>query len=169
LPGDSPRTWTNTKTIQLLKADLFGIASAEADLILDESVTVTGSGVSSLRIAVINGGRPIPNNPLTFGGRAPSTVSDPIPIGCSQPVGNDLLYSLTGNGYTVEPITYSGDIKFHLTADVLGIGAGFTTPALLSTTGADLGPIAMTSADQQVDLGPVLPNNVPPTAIAGGP
>src|SRR5262249_35180363 len=46
LPGDSPKTCTATKSIQIFKEDFFGIASAEADLVLDESVTVTGTGVS---------------------------------------------------------------------------------------------------------------------------
>jgi hypothetical protein len=169
LPGDSPRTCTATKSITLFNEDFFGIASAEADLILDESVTVMGTGVSSLRIAVINGGPTIPDSSLTFDGTSPSTVSDPIQIGCSEPVGNDLIYSLTDLGYSADPITYSGDLKFHLTASVLGIGAGFTTPAFASTTGADLGPIAMSAPDQQVDLGPVLANNLPPTANSGGP
>lgn len=170
LPGDSPRTCTATKSIQLFKEDFFGIASAEADLVLDESVDVTGNGVSALRIAVISGGPAIPNNPLTFAGSSPSTVSDPINISCSQPVGNDLIYSLDNiGGYTADPITYSGDLKFHLTADVLGIGGGFDTPPFASTTGADLGPISMSAPDQQVDLGPVLANNVPPSANAGGP
>lgn len=170
LPGDSPRTCTATKSIQLFKQDFFGIASAEADLVLDESVTVTGTGVSALRIAVISGGPAIPNSALTFAGSSPSTVSDPISIDCSQPVGNDLIYSLTDiGGYTADPITYSGDLKFHLTADVLGIGGGFDTPPFASTTGADLGPVSMSAPDQQVDLGPVLANNIPPSANGGGP
>lgn len=170
LPGDSPSTCSATKSITLVNESLAGIAGFEVDLVLDESVTVTGSGVSALRIAVINGGPAIPNNPLTFSGSSPSTVSDPINIGCSQPVGNDLIYSLTNlGGYTADPITYSGDLKFHLTANVLGIGGGVDTPALASTTGADLGPISMNAPDQQVDLGPVLANNIPPSANSGGP
>jgi hypothetical protein len=170
LPGDSPRTCTATKSIQLFKEDFFGIASAEADLILDESVTVTGTGVTTLRTAVVSGGPSIPDKNLTFTGTSPSTVADPITISCAQPAGNDLSYSLTNiGGYTADPVTYDGDLKFHLTANVLGIGLGFTTPALLSTSGADLGPITMTAPDQQVDLGPVLANNIPPMANPGGP
>jgi hypothetical protein len=170
LPGDSPRTCTATKTIQLFKQTFFGFVNVEADLVLDESVTVTGTGVTSLRTAVISGGPSIPGKTLTFDGTSPSTVPDPIFIGCSQPVGNDLLYSLTNiGGYTADPATYSGDLKFRIAGDVLGIGGSYTTDPLLSSTGADLGPIAMTAPDQQVDLGPVLANNVPPAANAGGP
>jgi len=169
LPGESPRNCTKTKTITLWNADLFGIASVEIDLILDEQVTVTGSGVSSLRLAVVNGGTAIPNNNLTFSGTSPSTVADPIAISCTQPVGSDLLYSLTNNQYTAEPAIYSGDIKFALSATILGIGVGYTTPPLVSSSGADLGPIPMSAPNQQVDLGPVLANATPPTANAGGP
>jgi hypothetical protein len=169
LPGESPRDCSKTKSITLWNADLFGIASAEIDLVLDESVHVTGSGVVTLRIAVVNGGQPIPNQTLSFGGSSPSTVSDPINISCSQPVGNDLFYTLSNPAYSADSATYTGDVKFHLGASILGIGVGFDTPALVSTSGADLGPIAMSAPDQKVDLGPVLPNNVAPTVDAGGP
>lgn len=169
LPGDSPRDCSKTKSITLWSADLFGIASAEIDLVLDESVHVTGSGVATVRIAVVSGGQSIPNNTLNFGGTSPSTLSDPIDISCSQPVGNDLLYTLSNPSYSADPATYTGDVKFHLGASILGIGVGFDTPPLVSTTGADLGPIAMSAPDQQVDLGPVLANNVAPTVDAGGP
>jgi hypothetical protein len=171
LPGESPRTCSNTKTIQLYKADFLGLGlfTFETDLVLDESVTVTGSGVSSLRVAVVSGGTAIPNNPITFSGTSPSTVADPIFISCSQPVGTDLLYSLTSNNYTVEPATYSGDVKFKLSASALGLSASYTSPPLVSTSGAGLGPIAMTAPDQQVDLGPVEKNTTPPTVNPGGP
>jgi len=169
LPGESPRHCTNTKSITLWSGDLFDFASAEVDLILDEDVTVTGSGISSVRIAVISGGQAIPNNTLDFGGSSPSTVADPISISCSQPVGSDLQYSLTNLGYNAEPAIYTGDVKVKLSASVLGIGGSYTTPALVSTTGADLGPIAMSAPDQNADLGPVLPNNIPPGADSGGP
>ena len=170
LPGDSPRICSNTKTIKLWDTDIFDFVDVEVDLILDEQVTVTGSGVQSLRIAVINGGPSIPNRSLTFGGSSPSTVADPIPISCSAPVGNDLMYSLTNIGATEDPGTYTGDVKLGLKATVFGFPVGsYTTPPLLTTSGADLGPIGMTAPDQQVDLGPVLANNVPPHADSGGP
>jgi hypothetical protein len=169
LPGESPRDCSQTKSITLWSANLFDFVSVEVDLILDETVHVTGSGVSSLRIAVISGGPAIPNNTLSFGGSSPSMVADPIAIGCDQPVGNDLLYSLTNNSYTAEPATYSGDLKLKVSASAFGFGGSFTTAPLVGTSGADLGPISMTAPDQQVDLGPVLKNNVPPTANAGGP
>jgi PKD repeat protein len=169
LPGESPRTCSKTKSITLWKASLFEFASAEVKLILDESVEVTGTGVSSVRIAVIEGGQAIPNANLDFGGSSPSTVSDPIQIGCAQPVGNDLLYSLTSDGYTADPATYSGDVKVGLKGEAFGFGGEVTTPPLVSSTGADLGPIPLSAADKQVDLGPVLANNVPPSANAGGP
>lgn len=169
LPGESPRDCTNTKSITLWSANLFDFASVEVDLILDETVHVTGSGVASVRIAVISGGQAIPNNSLSFLGSSPSTVADPIAISCAQPVGNDLMYSLTNNSYNAEPATYSGDVKFKLSASAFGFGGSFTTGPLVSTSGADLGPIAMSAPDQQVDLGPVLANNVPPSAVAGGP
>jgi PKD domain len=169
LPGDSPRTCSKTKSITLWKGSLFEFASAEVKLILDESVTVTGSGVSSVRIAVVSGGQSITNNTLNFGGSSPSTVSDPIQIGCSQPVGADLLYSLTSNSFTAEPATYSGDVKLGLSAEAFGFGGEVTTGPLVSSTGADLGPISLSAPEEQVDLGPVLANNVAPTANAGGP
>jgi hypothetical protein len=170
LPGESPRVCTNTKTIPVWSQDIFGLASVELNLILDESVTVTGSGVQSIRVAAVNGGSAVPNRSLTFAGGSPSTVSDPITIDCAQPVGNDLMYSLTNTGYTAEPVTYTGDVKFEIKGTALGLPVGsYTTPALVSTTGADLGPISMTIPDQQVDLGPVQANNVPPLADAGGP
>jgi hypothetical protein len=169
LPGESPRTCSNTKSISLWKASLLEFASAEIKLILDESVTVTGTGVSSVRIAVISGGQPIPNNAFTFGGSAPSTVADPIQVSCSQPVGTDMQYSLSANEYTAQPATYSGDVKIGVKGEAFGFGGEITTPALVSSKGADLGPIVLSAPEQQVDLGPVLANNVPPTANPGGP
>jgi hypothetical protein len=169
LPGDSPRDCSKTKSVTLWNANLFDFVSVEVDLILDETVHVTGSGVTSVRVAVISGGQTIPNNSLTFDGTSPSTVADPIAIGCNQPVGNDLLYSLTSNAYTAEPATYTGDVKLRVAASAFGIGGDYTTPPLISSSGADLGPLAMTAPDEQVDLGPVLANNVAPTVDAGGP
>lgn len=169
LPGDSPRDCTNTKTIPIWSANLFDFASVSVNLILDETVHVTGSGVATVRIAVISGGLPISNSSLNFGGSSPSSVADPIAISCQQPVGSDLMYSLTGLGSTEEPATYTGDVKLQLAASVFGIGGSFTTGPLVSSSGADLGPISMTAPDQQVDLGPVLANNIAPTANAGGP
>lgn len=170
LPGESPRDCSHTKTIKLWDTNIFDFVDVEVDLILDETVTVSGSGVQSLRIAVVSGGPSIPNQTLTFGGSSPATVADPIPISCSQPVGNDLMYSLTNNGYTADPATYTGDVKLGLQATVFGFSVGnYTTPALFTTTGADLGPINMSAPDQQVDLGPVLANNIPPTPDARGP
>jgi hypothetical protein len=169
LPGESPRDCTKTHTITLWSGDLFSLASASVDLVVDETVHVTGSGVSSLRVAVVGGGQPIANQSLNFGGSSPSSVADPIAISCQQPVGSDLLYSLTNLSYGAAPATFTGDVKFTLSASILGIGGSYTTPPLFSTSGADLGPIAMTAPDQQVDLGPVQANTIAPTANAGGP
>ncbi|HEY2073464.1 MAG TPA: PKD domain-containing protein [Gaiellaceae bacterium] len=169
LPGESPRDCTKSKSITLWSGDLFSLASAEVDLILDETVHVTGSGVTSVRIAVVSGGDAIPNHSLDFAGSSPSSASDSIAVGCSQPTGSDLNYSLTNLAYGAEPATYSGDVKISLSASILGIGGSYTTPPLVSTTGADLGPINMTAPDQSVDLGPVLANTIAPTANAGGP
>jgi hypothetical protein len=167
LPGDSPRTCTNTKTINLYHYDFLGLGlfTLNFNLIIDESVTVTGSGVTSLRLAAISGGQAIPDNTLNFSGSEPQTLSDPIAIGCHQPVGSDLLYSLTSNGYSASPATYDGDIKLALDTTFGNI----TTPPLIASSGVDLGPIAMTAPDQQVDLGPVLANVTPPTVSSGGP
>ena len=173
LPGESPRDCSKTKSFTLWNADLsfadVTIASAEIDLIVDETVHVTGSGVASVRIAVISGGQAIPNNSLNFAGSSPSVVSDAIAIGCQQPVGSDLMYSLTNLSYGAEPATYTGDVKFQVSGSILGFGGSYTTPALFTSSGADLGPISMNAPDQQVDLGPVLANNIAPTANAGGP
>ncbi|MGH3127136.1 MAG: PKD domain-containing protein [Gaiellaceae bacterium] len=170
LPGESPRDCTATESITIWNTDIFDFVDIEVNLILEETVHVTGTGVASLRIAVIAGGPAIPNNNLSFGGSSPSTVADPIFINCSQPVGNSLLYSLTNLDYTANPATYTGAVKIGLEATVIGFPVGsFTTPALFATTGANLGPIAMSAPDQQVDLGPVLPNNIPPTVDTGGP
>jgi hypothetical protein len=169
LPGDSPRDCTNTKSITLWNADLGPFASIEVDLILEEKVHVTGTGVTSVRVAVISGGQSIPNNSLTFDGTSPSTVADPIAISCDQPVGSDLLYSLTGNAYQADPATYTGDVKLHIAASAFGFGGSFDTDPLVSSSGANLGPLSMTAPDQQVDLGPVLANNIAPTVDAGGP
>ena len=170
LPGESPRDCTNTKTITIWNTDIFDFVDVKVNLILEEKIHVTGTGVTTLRVAVIAGGPAIPNNNLAFGGSSPSTVSDPIAITCTQPVGNSLLYSLTNLGYTADPATYTGDVKLGLEATVFGFSLGsFTTPPLFTTTGANLGPIAMSAPDQQVDLGPVLPNNIAPTVDAGGP
>jgi hypothetical protein len=170
LPGDSPRTCSHTKTIPIWSTDIFDFVDVQVNLIVDETVVVDGSGVQSLRIAVIDGGPPIPNRSLSFDGGSPSTVADPIPISCADPVGNDLMYSLTNLGATEDPATYTGDVKIGLQATVFGFSLGsYTTPALFTTTGANLGPIGMSAPDQQVDLGPVQANNVPPSANAGGP
>jgi PKD domain len=170
LPGESPRDCTNTKSITIWDTDIFDFVDVEVNLILEETVHVTGTGVTSVRIAVIAGGPSIPNQNLTFGGSSPSTVSDPISISCAQPVGNSLMYSLTNASYTANPATYTGAVKIGLQATVLGFSVGsYTTPPLFATTGANLGPIAMSAPDQTVDLGPVLANNIPPTVDTGGP
>jgi hypothetical protein len=160
LAADGTRTCSGTHTITLIDTTLFGVVPVKVEIPIAETVKVNGTAVTSVRVAVVSGGPAIPNLPLSFNGPSPSTVADPISISCSQPAGVDLLYSLTNNAYTATSAPFS--IGAGLTLDGISIFS-FTLP------GPDLGPIPMSAPDQQADLGPVLKNNVPPTANAGGP
>lgn len=160
LLNDGTRTCTGTHNITIVNTTLFGFVPVDVEIPITETVTVNGTAVTSIRVAAISGGVAIPNQTLTFSGPSPSTVSDPIAITCSQPIGTDLLYSLTNNSYTATSAPFS-----------LGVGLTLDSISLISFTvnGPDLGPIPMSAPDQQVDLGPVLKNATPPTANAGGP
>jgi len=169
LPGESPRDCTKSFEIPIFDGDLFSIIGAKITLPITETVTVTGSGIASVRVAAISGGPAISNNTLTFAGTSPSTVSDPIFISCSQPVGNDLLYSLTQNSYAADPMTWSGSVGLKIEATALGFDIPVVDTTLVTLSGFPLGPINMSAPDQTVDLGPVLKNNVPPVANPDGP
>jgi len=169
LPGESPRDCTKSFEIKIFDGDLFSIIGAKITLPITETVTVTGSGITSVRVAVISGGPAISNNNLTFAGTSPSTVSDPIFISCSQPVGNDLLYSLTQNSYSADPMTWGGTVSLKIEATALGFDIPVVDTTLVTLSGFPIGPVSMSAPDQTVDLGPVLKNNVPPVADSGGP
>ena len=168
LPGDSPVLCSKTFSIPLLTAGIPELGSAEVDLDLYESVTVTSTGMSSVRIGVVPGGQSIPNNTLNFNGPSPSTVHDPIAISCTQPAGTDLTYSLTQIGYQADPANFTGGLGFELKATVLLVTVGdIKTGQIVGSPPVDLGPITMSTDPLNLDLGPVLPNNIPPTVDVG--
>jgi len=170
LPGDSPVACTKSFEIKIFDGDLFSIIGAKITLPITETVNVTGSGVASVRVAAISGGPAITNNNLNFAGTSPSSVSDPIFISCSQPVGADLLYSMTQNGYTADPMTWDGSVGLKIEATALGFSIPVVNTTLVTLSGFGLGPVPMTAPDQQVDLGAVQANNVPPVITSvGGP
>jgi PKD domain/Bacterial Ig-like domain (group 3) len=169
LPGESPRACTKNFEIPIFDGNLFSIIGAKITLPITETVNVTGSGVASVRVATA-GGPTISNSNLNFAGTSPSSVPDPIAISCSQPVGADLLYSMTQNSYTADPMTWDGSVGLKIEATALGFSIPVINTTLVTLTGFGLGPVPMTAPDQQTDLGPVLPNNVPPTITSvGGP
>jgi hypothetical protein len=135
-------------------------------------VTINGAGVVTLRTAQVTGGSDAGSNPLTFGGTSPSTVSDAVPIACTQPAGSPLQYSLTNVGYapstdatTTAAIHFDAVFQAPPIPDVSLFGGDL---ASTTTPGADLG-LNLAAPDQTVTLGTIAKNNIPPTADAGGP
>ena len=170
LPGESPRACSKTFEISIFDGNLFSIIGAKITLPITETVNVTGSGIASVRVAAISGGPAISNSALNFAGTSPSSVSDPIFISCSQPVGADLLYSMTQNSYTASPMTWDGSVGLKINATALGFSIPVINTTLVTLTGFPLGPVPMTAPDQQADLGSVQANNTPPTITSvGGP
>lgn len=163
LPGESPRACSKTFEITIFDGDLFSVIGAKITLPITETVNVSGSGVASVRVAVVSGGAAIANSNLNFAGTSPSSAPDPIFISCAQPVGADLLYSLTSNTYTADPMTWDGSVGLKIEATALGFSIPVVNTTLVTLSGFGLGPVSMTAPDQQADLGAVLPNTTPPT------
>jgi hypothetical protein len=162
LDGDGTYHCQSTADIVLVQGDLFGLFGIKIDVPFTTSFTVTPDGVVTLRSASISGGPTlIGPSTLTFHGPSPSSVSDGFTVPCTAPANNDLLYDLASSSSNpaFEATTTAG---LHIAVTVVfTIG---TTINLVSIPAID-GSFPLTAPSQQVDLGTVLANNVPPTVV----
>lgn len=166
LSGDGAYDCQSTDTIPIWDGDLFGIASAKINLPITTTISITPDGVATVRSITASSSTILGPDPLTFNGPSPSVLNDYFAVPCNAPTGADALYDLAST-QTNPTMQASTDVKLHLEA------------TLIITVGGDIdigtigpGPdvvMNLTAPSNQVDLGPLLANNVAPSVGAGGP
>jgi PKD repeat protein len=161
LPGDSPRTCSHTTSIPIFDGTVLGVVGVTLTVPITTTFSVSSDGVVTLRQASIAGGQPIPDNTLDFNGTSPQTLGDPIPIGCNQPAGQDLIYNLTNIGTNISgSVQESASLHLKATIIITIFDGDLVT---LSAPPVEFNGFSMTGPNQQADLGPVLPDITPPT------
>lgn len=179
LPGESPRSCSSgaqsfdIASFTIFVVPFFDPISINVDFSVQVSLnlTISSSGIPTLRqIAVTGGGAP-QTAPLTWLGSSPSTVSDSAHLSCTDPAGNPVTYGFTNN--QVSP-TDSLSNTSALVAKVVGspaVGPDFDifslgTFASQTNPPADVS-FAMNAPDETVTLGTLAANNIPPVVDAG--
>ncbi len=166
LNGDGTYDCQTTDTIPIFSGDLFGLVGASITMPVKTTINITPDGVATVRTVTVSGSTIKGPDPLTFNGPTPSVVSDGFAVSCSAPVGANALYDLASsqsNPTLVASTNVSVDIEITI---IISLGGSVS----LGTFGPS-SPVTMhlTAPSNQVDLGPILANNVPPNTVAGGP
>jgi PKD repeat protein len=159
LDGDGNYDCQTVDTITIVHEDLFGLAGIDISLPVTTTIGITPDGVASVRTVTVGGDTIKGPDPLTFHGPSPSVLSDPIPISCAVPAGNDLMYDLasTESNPTLVATT---DISLSLSVQII-ITVGTTIHIATVGPGSPV-MMTLTAPTTMTDLGPVLANNVPP-------
>ena len=166
LDGDGVYACSATKVLPIFKGDLFGLASIDISVPVTTTLTITPQGVVTVRSVSYSGTVATGPNTLTFHGPSPSVLADSLSVACTAPVGAEALYKLdsTHSDPSVSASTSVG-VKIEVT---LIITVGGTVN--IGTIGP--GPTVtmnLTAPSQEIDLGPILPDNKPPLIGALGP
>ncbi len=166
LSGDGTYDCQTTKTITIFSGDLFGLVGASITMPVTTTINITPDGVATVRTVTVSGSTIKGPDLLTFNGPTPSVVSDSFAVLCTAPVGANALYDLASsqsNPTLVASTNVSVDIEITI---IISLGGSVS----LGTFGPS-SPVTMnlTAPSNQVDLGPILANNVPPNTVAGGP
>ncbi|MGZ8437158.1 MAG: PKD domain-containing protein [Candidatus Limnocylindrales bacterium] len=181
LPGESPRSCTSgSQTFDIDSFTIFVVpfldpisVKVDFQVAISLNLDVSSDGVLTVRqIEVLGGSGPSEAN-LTWLGSSPSTVGDSQKLSCTEPAGNPVAYRFTANGYAP---TNSLAGTTALVAEVIGspaVGPDFDITSLgtfasITSDPADVS-FDMTAPTQEVTLGTLAKNNIPPTVDAGGP
>jgi hypothetical protein len=181
LPGESPRSCTSG--IQSVGVDSFTLFTVPfvdpVDVDIEFTVgvaleaTVSSDGIASIRKIDVTGGQGSQNADLAWLGSSPSTVTDTAQLSCTQPAGNEVNYRLTG--IAADSPTQTLGARTGIGAKVIAspaVGPDFNIYTLgefkhVDNPAADIS-FDVSGPDASVVLGPLLKNNIPPTADAGG-
>jgi hypothetical protein len=166
LNGDGTYDCQTVDTLTIFKGDLFGLVGASITVPVTTTINITPDGVATVRTITAGGNTIKGPDPLLFNGPSPSVVSDNFAVACTAPAGTDALYDLAStqtNPSLVASTNVSVDIEITI---IISLGGSVS----LGTFGPG-SPVTMnlTAPSNQVDLGPILANNVPPNTVAGGP
>ncbi len=166
LNGDGSYDCQTVKTISIFSGDLFGLVGADISVPVTTTINITPDGVATVRTITAGGSTIKGPDPLAFNGPTPSVVADPFTVSCTAPAGTNALYDLastTSNPSLVASTNVSVDIEITI---IVSLGGSVS----LGTFGPG-SPVTMnlTAPTNQVDLGPILANNIPPNTVAGGP
>jgi len=166
LTGDGAYDCQTVKTITIFSGDLFGLVGAAITVPVTTTINITPDGVATVRTITAAGSTIKGPDALTFNGPTPSVLADGFSIPCVAPAGSNALYDLAStesNPSLVARTNVSVDIEITI---IVSLGGSVS----LGTFGPG-SPVTMnlTAPSNQVDLGPIMANNIPPNTVAGGP
>jgi PKD repeat protein len=149
--------------------DTYPIPGPYVSVGMSADVNVTPQGIATLRSASF-AGNPDGTANLSLG---ESAVTDNLQVPCTVGAGDDLQYTL-GSLSSTPGISGGSAIVFDVGAEFPAPPFGFPEVDVSFASSsialpAQTGSISMTGAGATFNLGNVAANNVPPSAIAGGP
>jgi hypothetical protein len=153
--------------------DIFLGFGVKGSLVISHTFTVGPNGVTSHRIVSVTAGS-VPDADLTWVNPVPSVVNDPFTVPCSAPVDSTVNYGLTNIQYSPSSLTVTGSLGLKITIEIPILPDADLGPfSIVSGTVFDsgvAGDLVMNgSPTPNLNLGPVLADNVKPIPNAGGP
>jgi hypothetical protein len=166
LDGDGSYDCQTVKDIPIFSGDLFGLFGAAISVPVTTTINITPDGVATVRTISAGGSTVQGPDALHFHGPTPSVVADPFTVSCTAPAGTNALYDLASTESN-PTLVASTDVSVKVTITII---IDFGGTAHVATFGPG-SPTAMhlTAPSNQIDLGPILANNIPPNTVAGGP
>lgn len=155
------------------KEEFFGLATIHTPfaqfqmrLKLTTVLTIDSTGVIGVRTAVVDAGLPIADKAVTFAGANPGIFVDPLFIGCTQPEGEKLTYSLTGMHLDASSVNLNHSARLNFAVlDPAGImtWSDVDTPGVQVIDATFGSGVELTTDDVSFDLGAIAPDVTPPT------
>lgn len=167
LAGDGTYSCQVTHTFRVLDASFdiagFDVAGVTADLPLTTTLSITPDGVTTVR-SITLGGHVVGQDSITFNGPSPALVTDTLVVPCTAQPGDDLMYDLTSSSTSPG---YAATTKVNVKIDLTVLFVSTTlVDETIATWGPTSGSMTLTAGSRATSLGPVLPNNVPPTIVS---
>ena len=166
LDGDGSYDCQTVKTIPIFSGDLFGLVGAEISVPVTTTINITPDGVATVRTITAAGSTVKGPDPLQFHGPTPSVVADPFTVSCTAPAGTNALYDLASSESN-PTLVASTDVSVKIEITIIITFGGTIHIATFGPGSPTV--MHLTAPSNQVDLGPILANNIPPNTDAGGP
>jgi hypothetical protein len=170
----------HTKNIPIASFTVLDVGVASFKVNVFAAITTTahlnGDGVTTLRTLSVAGAPALGPDSLNFSS-SPQTKNEGVDLSCTLPKNEPVNYAMGDEASHVSGtldeglgIGVGGEVDAPIVGDIFDVGP-FDFGPFFTLTGIGFNPITLTSPGQNVDLGNLQPNNIPPkisTATVGG-